>query len=163
MKEVKEIRVNIPKGYEIDEENSSFQCIKFKKVKQVNTWDDLDLEKVEGFYIDTQCSLKDVIMKRGDGNRNLFLSKKYAKAALAMAKFSQLIKYYGGEITSKEWEDDYTMKYTIIGTTGICRDVKVQGSTSARCLFAFHTREDRDRFIQYPENKQLVKDFYMMD
>lgn len=148
MKEVKEIRVNIPEGYEIDEENSSFQCIKFKKVKQVNTWNDLDLEKVKGFYMDTHCS---------------FLSKKYAKAALAMAKFSQLIKYYGGEITSKEWEDDYTMKYTLIGTTGICRDVKLAGSTSARCLFAFHTREDRDRFIKYEENKQLVKDFYMMD
>lgn len=31
--ETKEIKINIPKGYEIDKENSTFECIKFKPKK----------------------------------------------------------------------------------------------------------------------------------
>lgn len=31
--EQKEVRIDIPEGYEIDEENSSFTCIKFRKRK----------------------------------------------------------------------------------------------------------------------------------
>ena len=28
---MKEIKIDIPEGYEIDKENSTFECIKFKK------------------------------------------------------------------------------------------------------------------------------------
>lgn len=31
MDEIKEIKINIPEGYEIDKEHSTFECIKFKK------------------------------------------------------------------------------------------------------------------------------------
>lgn len=31
MEEIKEIKINIPEGYEIDKEHSTFECIKFKK------------------------------------------------------------------------------------------------------------------------------------
>lgn len=31
--ETKEIKINVPEGYEIDRENSTFECIKFKKKK----------------------------------------------------------------------------------------------------------------------------------
>lgn len=31
MEEIKEMKIQIPEGYEIDEKNSTFKCIKFKK------------------------------------------------------------------------------------------------------------------------------------
>lgn len=35
---MKEIKIDIPEGYEIDKENSTFECIKFKKkVNEINT------------------------------------------------------------------------------------------------------------------------------
>ena len=37
--ETKEIKINIPKGYEIDKENSTFECIKFKSIKNI-TYED---------------------------------------------------------------------------------------------------------------------------
>ena len=37
--ETKEFKINIPKGYEIDKENSTFECIKFKPVKNI-TYED---------------------------------------------------------------------------------------------------------------------------
>ena len=35
--ETKELKINIPEGYEIDVENSTFTCIKFKKKVEINT------------------------------------------------------------------------------------------------------------------------------
>lgn len=38
--EQKEQKINIPEGYEIDEENSTFECIKFKPKKEyITIWD----------------------------------------------------------------------------------------------------------------------------
>lgn len=31
--ETKELKINIPEGYEIDKENSSFNCITFRKIE----------------------------------------------------------------------------------------------------------------------------------
>lgn len=31
---MREVKINIPEGYTIDEKNSTFECIKFKKIKQ---------------------------------------------------------------------------------------------------------------------------------
>ena len=40
---MKELKINIPKGYEIDKENSTFECIKFKKMpKTIIKWDSLN-------------------------------------------------------------------------------------------------------------------------
>lgn len=47
--ETKEVKITIPEGYEIDEQNSTFECIKFKKLCQINTWK--DIPKVNGCYI----------------------------------------------------------------------------------------------------------------
>lgn len=35
--ETKEIKIQVPEGYEIDKENSTFECVKFKKVHEVYT------------------------------------------------------------------------------------------------------------------------------
>lgn len=37
----KELKVQVPEGYEIDKENSTFECIKFKK-KSVTIMDIMD-------------------------------------------------------------------------------------------------------------------------
>ena len=31
--ETKELKIQVPDGYEIDKENSTFECIKFKPIK----------------------------------------------------------------------------------------------------------------------------------
>ena len=39
--ETKEIKINIPEGYEMDKENSTFECIKFKPIKKELTYEDV--------------------------------------------------------------------------------------------------------------------------
>ena len=87
------------------------------------------------------------------GNKNVFLNKKYAKSALALAQISQLLPYYDSKV---DW-DRPTVKYCI------CR---VNNNTSIDKWeafyhpMAFNTREEAERFLKH--NEQLVKDFYML-
>ena len=53
---MKEIKITPPEGYEVDKENSTFDCIKFKPVeKKILTW--YEIQKTNAgkiqFYIDT--------------------------------------------------------------------------------------------------------------
>lgn len=159
MEEIKEIKINIPDGYEIDEENSTFNCIKFKK-KQINIWK--DLKNITGVYISTFSKFNPVKEPTDSTNidLNVFKSEKYAKSALALAQISQLMPYYGGEITDKEWSND-EWKYSIsIDNKGIINNISM---VHIKEIIAFHTEEQRDKFLSFPENIQLIKDLYMVD
>ena len=100
----KELKIIPPDGYEIDKENSTFDCIKFKPV--VKRWRDRIEEMFVGYYIDVNCS----IQKTGrcsnmEHNRNVFATKKQAKSALAMARISQIMandERFGGVVTDEE-------------------------------------------------------------
>lgn len=157
--ETKEIKINIPEGYEIDIENSTFECIKFKK-KQINIWK--DLKNITGVYISTFSKFNQVNEPRDSTyvNLNIFKSEKYAKSALALAQISQLMPYYGGEITDEEWKDVRLRKYGLLFynhklVTNIYYDTKQ--------MIGFHTEEQLNRFMSFPENVQLIKDLYMID
>lgn len=156
--ETKELKVQIPEGYEIDKENSTFECIKFKKKCKVNTWKDLKM--ISGFYIKAASEICDVpVISTEDYNRNVFTSKKHAESALAMAQISQLMPYYGGEITNKEWANE-DWKYSVIV---IGNEICITNTCKTRYPITFHTTEARCRFLSFPENVQLVKDLYMVD
>jgi len=155
--ETKEVKITVPQGYEIDTENSTFECIKFKKVKETKTWK--DLISVSGYYIDTNSQIKSIEEAPADEYvYNVFSTKKQAKSALSMAPISQLMSYYGGEITDEEWKDDSTYKYVLY------RDNDKLSTNEVHSYYhfvAFHTREQRSEFLKY--NERLVKDYLMID
>lgn len=33
--DTKEVKIQVPEGYEIDKENSTFECVKFKPIKKI--------------------------------------------------------------------------------------------------------------------------------
>ena len=67
---MKQIKINIPEGYEIDQENSTFECIKFKPKPQVYWSDEHKAVVVEdddiSFMIDAAPSYA---MSWNDANR----------------------------------------------------------------------------------------------
>lgn len=157
MEQNNEIRVTIPEGYEIDTEHSTFECIKFRKKHRINTWKDLKF--IQGYFIENDSSIEKLeeVIEKDCEDRNVFAYEKYAKAALALAQISQLMPYYGGEITDEEWEKD-NYKYAIEVSNG-----KIYESwCKTKHLIAFHTKGQLQKFLSFPENIQLVKDFYMI-
>lgn len=127
----------------------------------IRTYQDLiDNNKIISGYFISSADSK--IIKYGkatckESHQNVASSEKVAKSMLAMAMISQLMPYYGGAITDKEWEDDSKIKYTI----GRFK-YRLEGlSFNTYYFLAFHTKEQRDDFLKY--NERLVKDYLMID
>lgn len=131
-----------------------------QKSKIPKTWSELCLSaQVVQMEISTDVVIDDND-KMIDKSHAVGVNQKLAKSALALLKIHQLIEVgYGGNITYEEWEEDneqekYVIRYNLGVTTGICYNEKSH--------IVFHTEAQAKEFLSYPENVQLVKDFYMI-
>lgn len=150
--ETKEIKIQVPEGYEIDKEKSTFERIVFKKKKVINSWE--DLKNIKGVFINYTSIIQEVRESiLDDDNRNVFLNEKYAKSALALAQISQLLPYYNSNVN---W-DRSTIKYCIARTGN---KLYIDTWQSLYNPLAFNSREEAKRFLEY--NEQLVKDYFML-
>jgi hypothetical protein len=149
---MKELKIEIPEGYEIDKEKSSFEKIVFKKKVVVNCWE--DLKHASGVYIDEDSRLDSapagLVLPH---NKNVFLNEKYAKSALALAQISQLLPYYD---TNVDWESE-DVKHCI---TRSKNNIVIGEWVQRYCILAFNRKYEAERFLKH--NEQLVKDFYML-
>ena len=156
----KEISVYIPEGYEIDKENSTFECIKFKPI--VKKWRN-NHSKVTGYFLSGNRirRIPDYFHEKWEnGNHDVFATEKQAKSALAMAQISQIMandERFGGTITDKEWEQNCYYRVIFRHRNSIAKGA----STGTYRFLAFHTVEQRDLFLE--ENEDLVKDYLMID
>ena len=125
--------------------------------QEVKVWE--DLKNVGGYYITTNSHIQYLEISYVEScNRNNFLTEKQAKSALAMAQISQLMPYYGGEITDKEWDDNNIVKYVI---KRMYNRIDLDNYYTIYHFLAFHTLEQRDEFLK--NNERLVKDYLMID
>ena len=149
---MKELKIEIPDGYEIDKEKSSFEKIVFKKKIEVNCWE--DLKRVTGVYItDSNCIVPAAVGLVKPHNHNVFLNEKFAKSALALAQISQLLPYYDTDVYWNILDPKYC----------ICRvkkEIAILPFAKHYHILAFNTLSEAERFLKH--NEQLVKDFYML-
>ena len=145
----KELKIQVPNGYEIDEENSTFGCIKFKEKKEIRTWEDfIKIKGVPDEFVEL-CALSVIGHRtRINADENSKEFDNYMAHVIAEYKIKLLMSYYGGEITREKWKSDNMTKYVI-------------EMLSDYGFLAFHTKEQRDDFLKY--NEQLVRDYYMID
>ncbi len=131
-----------------------------KKEPVIRTYQDLiTAEKsIKGYYIGTNGGLLPCTTIAREFDINIAASEKVAKSMLAMATISQLMPYYGGEITDEEWRNNLMIKYTI---ERVGNKIIIGSYANNFCFLAFHTKEQRDNFLKY--NEQLVKDCLMID
>jgi hypothetical protein len=151
--EIKDINLE---DYEISEQSDE-EIIILRKKKPTPKWE--DLKRISGCYIADNCIIRPATDVTTNGeNKNVFLTEKHAKSALAMAQISQLIPFYGGEITDEEWKDSDMKKYVIMRDSS---EVKCVVCYLNYDFLAFHTKEQRDGFLK--NNEQLVKDYLMIE
>lgn len=102
-----EIKIIPPEGYEIDTENSTMDCIKFKKIERK----DITMEDVWKNMVNTSSFF--------DKNNNLYPRScypisgagRYAKVA-AFAALSDIAEYYNRG-WKPNWKNDYEKKWFI--------------------------------------------------
>lgn len=91
----KEIKITVPEGYEIDKENSTFECIKFKK--KGLTYNDVADKLFKGKETYFLCTFADIckfILKaHGTYQANNATSEKQLKRLLAINKLMNVAEY----------------------------------------------------------------------
>lgn len=88
------------------------------------------------------------------------------KAAKALLKIHQIIEVgYGGNVTDEEWNNKELPKFVITPVININNDFNIVGySTYTGFLhIAFHEEKQAGEFLSYPENVQLIKDYFMIN
>jgi hypothetical protein len=125
----------------------------------VKNWKDIP-ECIKGYFISEYDSsiCKITADELISYNKNIFLTEKHAKSALAMAQISQLLPYYGGEISKKEWNNKLIHKHIIERE---CSSIVKNVVDIEYCFLAFHTKEQRDLFLK--NNEDLIKQYYMIE
>lgn len=155
----KEIKITPPDGYEIDKENSTFACIKFKPIAK--RWRDNQNSKINGYWIKSFSEIDETLSCRNTpDNYNVFATVKQAKSALAMARISQIMANdtrFGGVVTDEEWMDGDCPKFALERLPTGINKYSYFGTYQ---FLAFHTAEQRDLFLR--ENEDLVKDYLML-
>ena len=91
--ETKELKIEIPQGYEIDKQKSTFEKIIFKKIpEKPKTWGDYcSLMKGKKVY-NTYCN--DIIVNEFSNAHDKFETKERAKQFIALGKLLQLRDYW---------------------------------------------------------------------
>lgn len=85
------------------------------------------------------------------------------KSALALLKIHQLIEVgYGGNITNEEWKNTTKSKWYFVPNVADLFDVKYSQNYNMKRNIAFHTKEQAEEFLLYPENVELLKDYFMI-
>lgn len=144
--ETKEMKIQVPEGYEIDKENSTFENIIFRKAerKPPKKWE--DLENVNGHYADSWGDVRCYygVNTPDHTNKNIFPTKEEAEACVALAQLCQLRDRYN-DGWRPDWEDDNQFKW--------CIDVFKDNIRKVAYLFVkrvlvFKTEELRDKFIE---------------
>lgn len=154
---MKTTTINVPDDCEV-------KIVKKKEKKKpiIRTFEDLISNKIKisGYFISNQdATIKEnANCPASEIMKDVASSYKVAKSMQAMAMISQLMSFYGKEITDKEWKNGKICKYCLERDDNQIEKNNVYWSYH---FLAFHTSEQRDDFLK--NNEQLVKDYLMID
>ena len=98
--ETKEVKTNIPKGYEIDKENSTFECIKFKPIKKYITYKDVCdniFAKNYGYYISPSGNIYATPLKGLVYSKDNAPNKKQLERLLALNQLMNIAYHYNSK------------------------------------------------------------------
>lgn len=100
--ETKEVKIDIPEGYEIDKENSTFECVKFKpksSKKYIAYKDVCDniFAKNYGYYISPSGNIYATPLKGLVYSEDNAPNKKQLERLLALNQLMNIAYYYNGK------------------------------------------------------------------
>lgn len=111
----KEIKITVPEGYEIDKENSTFECIKFKKkgLTYENIAEKLFTDRV-AYFIGDGATIDSYIPSMDDETHlaNNATSEKQLQRLLALNKLMNVAEYLNGG-WKPDWKNVNQHKWTI--------------------------------------------------
>ena len=161
---MKTLDINIPDGYEIDKEKSTFERIVFKPLKNYypETWEKC-IEKLNDeintyFWIESSCTIENISSSSidiGPKNYNLLPSKEIAEKFLILQKLYTCRQAYIGD-WNPDWTDGFTVKWSIKVEDN---KIFVDGYYKVSRNFSFPSLEMAKEFFKnFKPDLEFVKD-----
>lgn len=159
--ETKEFKVQIPEGYEIDRENSTFECIKFKSLKRNITYNDicntLFAEKQWCFYTTIDGGIgANTIDSSVISEKNNSTNKVQLERVLALNQLLNIATYYNSR--AKEPDGLYTIGYNT--TTHMYKVISGPFEINFGLLAYFIRKEDAQSVIDNPNFQEILDIVY---
>lgn len=154
--ETKEVKINIPKGYEIDKENSTFECIKFKPIKKYITYKDVCnniFAKNYGYYISPSGNICSTSLKEFAYDADNAPNKKQIERLLALNQLMNIAYYYNHH---KYVEKGYIITYN---REGCCYGVMDDNNSYYKLTAIdpiFEKIEDAQAVIDNPNFRSIL-------
>lgn len=159
---MKELKIEIPEGYEIDKEKSTFEKIVFKplEIKYPKTWEEcmnkLNNSKTKFCYITSASELYESYSYPKDTTGyNTLPSKEIAEKFLILQKLYTCRQAYVGD-WKPDWTNTDVPKYVIKAAKN---ELKVNTYYSDNRSFSFPTLEMAEEFLKnFKSDLEFVKD-----
>lgn len=160
--ETKEIKIQIPEGYEIDNENSTFECVKFKPVKKDITYRDvcnkLFVANKCSFYIPDDGEIDETILDLRATDKNNATNRKQLERLLALNQLLNIAEYYNVKTKNDNWV--YFIAYNKLNSRYYVERLSIQDSTFTGIIAIFDDAEDAQAVIDNPNFREILDTIY---
>ena len=157
--ETKEVKIQAPEGYEIDKENSTFECIKFKPIKRYITYEDICNSILKkGYYTNSYGEIIGnyicaVNLRAGKNNAT---NKKQLERLLALNQLLNIAEYYNTLHTRNI--SNNTILYDYVNQTYVTASVSTTYSRGIEVIF--NRKEDAQEVIDNPNFREILDRVY---
>lgn len=157
--ETKEVKIQAPEGYEIDKENSTFECIKFKPIEKYITYADVcnKIFKEFYYYIDNIGNINeykkpdDFLLDKTNANNSRQLKK-----LLALNQLLNIAQYYNTLHTINI--SNNTILYDYVNQIYVTSSVSMMYSRGIKLIF--NRKEDAQEVIDNPNFREILDMVY---
>lgn len=158
--ETKELKIEAPKGYEIDKDHSTFECIRFKPIKKDITYEDVCntlFKNNNGYFIDQygKVNFYNIGTNRSDANNAP--NGRQLKKLLALNQLLNIAEYYNN-IHPKQ---NHTQYYIIKNDKNGYDVVEYKWLQYILGVVAlFNSKEDTQAVIDNPNFREILDTIY---
>jgi hypothetical protein len=158
--ETKELKIEAPKGYEIDKERSTFECIRFKPIKKDITYKDVCstlFKNNTGYFIDQYGEINFYNIGTNRFDVNNAPSGRQLKRLLALNQLLNIAEYYN----NIHLKQNHTQYYIIKNDKNGYDVVEYKWLQYILGVVAlFNSKEDAQAVIDNPNFREILDTIY---
>lgn len=155
--ETKELKIQVPDGYEIDKENSTFELIKFKPIKKYITYKDVCnklFKNFQGYLLSGYGEIEYFSYESDKFEPNSATNRKQLDRLLALNQLLNITEYYNRQHVK------FDKCYTILYYNKKYKTSEVSQFYSFGIKPIFNRMEDVQAVIDNPNFKEILDMVY---
>lgn len=154
----KEVKIQVPEGYEIDKENSTFEYIKFKPIKKNITYEEIceKLFKDSYHFIDGGGLINLYTGQKYKFNKNNASNHQQLKRILALNQLLNIAEYYNVEVEIK-------CNLYLISYNTITEEYEILSDDTNNIFGSnvyFYNKQDARAVIDNPNFREILDTIY---